>query len=323
MLVLLILVTFGLFAVGLYLLLVRGQDEYHRAVYKRLESLLRSKTMETATDEAIQILREEIESRLPWVQRLAVRFRMGNELFRLIEQADVPIRPHHLLLLIVGLAIGAGAFTWWIRGSLLAAAIIGALAGAAPIFYLARMRRRRLNQFLEQLPDALDLMTRALRAGHAFSSALNIVAAEMPDPIAKEFRRTFEEQNLGMSLKVALDHLVERVPLLDLKLCVTAILIQRETGGNLAEILENIAMVIRDRFRILGQVRVYTAQGRMTGWIIGVIPFALAFYIYLVNPDYIGVLFTHPVGKAMALMALVFEGLGILMIRRIVRNISV
>ncbi len=319
MLVLLVLVTFGLFAVGLYLLLIRGQEEYHRAVYKRLESLLRSKTVEAATDEAIHILREEIESRLPWVQRLAVRFRVGNELFRLIEQADVNIRPHHLLLLIVGLALGVGAFMWFVRGSLLATAIMGVFAGAAPIFYLVRVRRRRLNQFLEQLPDALDLMTRALRAGHAFSSALSTVATEMPDPIAKEFRRTFEEQNLGMSLKVALDHLVERVPLLDLKLCVTAILIQRETGGSLAEILENIAMVIRDRFRILGQVRVYTAQGRMTGWIIGAIPFALAFYIYLVAPDYIELLFTHPVGKAMALMALVFEGLGILMIRRIVK----
>ncbi len=322
MLVLFILVTFSLFAFGLYLLLMRGEEEQQRALHKRLESLLRSETAEAATDEAIRILREEIEAPLPWLQRLALRFRLGNELFRLIEQADVNIRPHQLLLLIFGLAVGVGAFMWVVRGSLLITAVMGVLAGAAPILYLVRMRKRRLQHFLEQLPDALDLMTRALRAGHAFSSALNTVATEMPDPIAKEFRRTFEEQNLGMSLKVALDHLIERVPLLDLRLCVTAILIQRETGGNLAEILENIATVIRDRFRILGQVRVYTAQGRMTGWIIGVIPFALAFYIYLVSPDYIELLFTHPVGRAMALMALVFEGLGILMIRRII-NISV
>jgi len=322
MLIFLILVTFSLLAFGLYLLLVQGQEEYQRAVYKRLESLLRSETAERTTEEAIQILREEIESQLPWLQRLALRFRLGNELFRLIEQADVNIRPHQLLLLIFGLAVGVGAFMWIIRGSLLVVAITGALAGAAPIIYLVRVRRRRLQQFLEQLPDALDLMTRALRAGHAFGSALNTVATEMPDPIAKEFRRTFEEQNLGMSLKVALEHLIERVPLLDLRLCVTAILIQKETGGNLAEILENIATVIRDRFRILGQVRVYTAQGRMTGWIIGLIPFALAFYIYLVSPDYIEVLFTHPVGKAMALMGLVFEGLGVLVIRRII-NIAV
>ena len=231
MLIFFILVTFSFFAFGLYLLLVRGQEEYHRAMYKRLESLLRSETAERTTEEAIQILREEIESQLPWLQRLALRFRLGNELFRLIEQADVNIRPHQLLLLIFGLAVGAGALMWIIRGSLLVAAVIGLLAGAAPVIYLVRVRRRRLNQFLEQLPDALDLMTRALRAGHAFGSALNVVATEMPDPIAKEFRRTFEEQNLGMSLKVALEHLIERVPLLDLRLCVTAILIQKETGG--------------------------------------------------------------------------------------------
>ncbi|MCS7157271.1 MAG: type II secretion system F family protein [Blastocatellia bacterium] len=322
MLVFFILVTFSLFAFGLYLLLVRGQEEYQRVMYKRLESLLRSETAETTTEEAIQILREEVESQLPWLQRLALRFRLGNELFRLIEQADANIRPHQLLLLIFGLAVSVGVLMWVIRGSLLATMVMGMLAGAAPVFYLVRVRRRRLSQFLEQLPDALDLMTRALRAGHAFGSALNTVATEMPDPIAKEFRRTFEEQNLGMSLKVALEHLIERVPLLDLRLCVTAILIQKETGGNLAEILENIAAVIRDRFRILGQVRVYTAQGRMTGWIIGLIPFALAFYIYLVSPDYIEVLFTHPTGKTMALMALVFEGIGMLMIRRII-NIAV
>ncbi len=319
MLILFVLITFSLFAFGIYTFLVHEQEASRRAFARRLESLLRSKTAETATDEAIQILREEIESQLPWLQRLTSRFRLGNELFRLIEQADAAIRPHQLLLVIFGLAVGVGGVMWLVRESLLVTAVMGVLAGAAPIFYLSRMRRRRLNQFLEQLPDALDLMTRALRAGHAFSSALDTVATEMPDPIAKEFRRTFEEQNLGMSLKVALEHLVERVPLLELKLCVTAILIQKETGGNLAEILENIATVIRDRFRILGQVRVYTAQGRMTGWIIGSIPFALAFYIYLVNPEYIELLFTHPVGKAMALMALVFEGLGVLMIRRIIR----
>jgi tight adherence protein B len=161
-----------------------------------------------------------------------------------------------------------------------------------------------------------------LRAGHAFTSALQTVGTEMPDPIAKEFRRTSEETNLGMSLKASLEHLTERIPLLDLKLAVTAILIQRETGGNLAEILENIAEVIRERFKILGQVRVYTAQGRMTGWIIGAIPFGLALYIYVVNPDYLNLLFTHHMGKMMLLGGLIMEGLGVLMIRKII-NIKV
>lgn len=316
---LLVILTTFLFAFGLYLLLVRSQEEYHRALDQRLESLLRSRAAQESTEDAIQILRQEIESELSPFNRFVLKFRLGNELFRFIEQADVTIRPHQFVLLSAGLALAAGALFWWIRGSLLIAVVMGMLAGLVPWFYVRRKRQRRLAQFLEQLPDALDLMTRALRAGHAFSSAMNTVASEMPDPIAKEFRRTYEEHNLGMSLKVALEHLIERVPLLDLRLCVTAILIQRETGGNLSEILENIATVIRDRFRILGQVRVFTAQGRLTGWVIGVIPFGLAFYIYMVNPEYLEPLFTTQPGKYMLGTALTMELLGVLMIRKIVR----
>lgn len=316
---LLVILTTFLFALGLYFLLVRSQEEYHRALDKRLESLLRSRAAQESTEDAIQILREEIESELSPFNRFVLKFRLGNELFRLIEQADVAIRPHQFVLMSAGLAVATGALFWWIRGSLLVTVVMGILAGLVPWFYVRKKRQRRLAQFLEQLPDALDLMTRALRAGHAFSSAMNTVASEMPDPIGKEFRRTYEEHNLGMSLKVALEHLIERVPLLDLRLCVTAILIQRETGGNLSEILENIATVIRDRFRILGQVRVYTAQGRLTGWVIGLIPFGLAFYIYLVNPEYLEPLFTTTAGKYMLGTALTMELLGVLMIRKIVR----
>jgi tight adherence protein B len=316
---LLVILTTFLFAFGLYLLLVRSQEEYHRALDQRLESLLRSRAAQESTEDAIQILREEIESELSPFNRFVLKFRLGNELFRFIEQADVRIRPHQFVLLSAGLALAVGALFWWIRGSLLVAVVMGMLVGLMPWFYVRRKRQRRLAQFLEQLPDALDLMTRALRAGHAFSSAMNTVASEMPDPIAKEFRRTYEEHNLGMSLKVALEHLIERVPLLDLRLCVTAILIQRETGGNLSEILENIANVIRDRFRILGQVRVFTAQGRLTGWVIGLIPFGLAFYIYVVNPEYLEPLFTTQPGKYMLGTALTMELLGVLMIRKIVR----
>jgi tight adherence protein B len=316
---LLIILTTFLFAFGLYLLLVRGQEEYHRALDERLESLLRSRAAEESTEEAIQILRQEIESELSPFNRFMLKFRLGNELYRLIEQADVAMRPHQFVLLSAGLALATGGLFWWIRGSVVVTIVMGMLAGLVPLFYVRRKRQRRLAQFLEQLPDALDLMTRALRAGHAFSSALNTVATEMPDPIAKEFRRTYEEHNLGMSLKIALDHLIERVPLLDLRLCVTAVLIQRETGGNLSEILENIATVIRDRFRILGQVRVFTAQGRLTGWVVGLIPFGLAFYIYLVNPEYLEPLFTTTPGKYMLSTALTMELMGVLMIRKIVR----
>jgi tight adherence protein B len=313
---LLVFITFVLLAMAIYMFFYKEQTEMREKVDERLEGLLRSEGAQS--EETLQILREDVFSQLSAFNRFALRFKLGNDLYRLIEQADVSLRPLQLILMCIGLAFLSGALTWFLRGSVLVSSVAGAVAAAGPILYVNQMRKKRLKLFLEQLPDALDLITRALRAGHAFTSALQTVATEMPDPIAKEFRRASEETNLGMSLKASLEHLTGRVPLLDLKLAVTAIMIQRETGGNLAEILENIAEVIRERFKILGQVRVYTAQGRMTGWIIGSIPFALAMYIYVVNPEYIGLLFTHPMGKMMLLGGLIMEGLGVLMIRKII-----
>lgn len=317
MIALLVFITFVLFAIGVYMFFYKEQEEMAEKVDERLESLLRSEVGQKS--EELQILREDIASQLSSFNRFVLKSSLGNRLYQLIEQADVNMRPMQVMLLCIVLSAFTGIFIWYIRGSALVALVIGAIASAVPILYLFQMRKKRLALFLEQLPDALDLVTRALRAGHAFTSALQTVATEMPDPIAKEFRRTSEETNLGMSLKASLEHLTERIPILDLKLAVTAILIQRETGGNLAEILENIAEVIRERFKILGQVRVYTAQGRLTGWVIGLIPFGLMIYIYIVNPDYISVLFTHPLGKMMLVAGLISEALGILVIRKIVR----
>lgn len=317
---LLVFVTFVLLAMSIYMFFYKEHEELRDKVDERLEGLLRSEGAQA--EESLQILREDVYQQLSAFNRFVLRFKLGNDLYQLVEQADVKIRPLQLIMMCLGLSIVSGALAWFLRGSILVTVVAGAAAAAAPIVYVNQMRKKRLKLFLEQLPEALDLITRALRAGHAFTSALQTVATEMPDPIAKEFRRASEETNLGMSLKASLEHLTERVPLLDLKLAVTAILIQRETGGNLAEILENIAEVIRERFKILGQVRVYTAQGRMTGWIIGSIPFGLALYIYVVNPEYIGLLFTHPTGKMLLLGGLIMEGLGVLMIRKII-NIKV
>lgn len=320
MVALLVMITFVLLAMSIYMFFYKEREELRDKVDERLEGLLRSESVQS--DETLQILREDVMSQLSPFNQFVLRFKFGNNLYRLIEQADVNIRPLQLVLMCLGLAVVSGGLAWFLRGSLLVSMVAGSLAAAAPILYVNQMRKRRLKLFLEQLPDALELITRALRAGHAFTSALQTVATEMPDPIAKEFRRASEETNLGMSLKASLEHLTERIPLLDLKLAVTAVMIQRETGGNLAEILENIAEVIRERFKILGQVRVYTAQGRMTGWIIGSIPFALALYIYVVNPEYIHLLFTHPLGKMMLIGGLIMEGLGVLLIRKII-NIKV
>jgi tight adherence protein B len=165
-------------------------------------------------------------------------------------------------------------------------------------------------------------MVRSLQAGHSFSSALQMVATEMPDPIAREFGKTYEEQNLGLNIKAALENLVERVPILDLKLCVTAVLIQREIGGNLSEVLKNIGHTIRERFRIQGEIRVKSAQARLSGYIVSALPFFLFFWINLVNPAYMKTLYDHPNGFYILAAGVVMQVVGWLIIRKIV-NIEI
>jgi tight adherence protein B len=183
-------------------------------------------------------------------------------------------------------------------------------------------RRRRFRTFLEQLPDAMELMVRSLQAGHSFSSALQLVATEMPEPIAREFGKTYEEQNLGLNMKSALENLVERVPILDLKLCVTAVLIQREIGGNLSEVLRNISHTIRERFRIQGEIRVKSAQARLSGYIVSALPFFLFFWINLFNPSYMQTLYDHAYGVYILGAGVVMQIVGWLVIRKIV-NIQI
>jgi tight adherence protein B len=311
-----ILVTFLLGGFGIYLAFYKQGEEFRQRIDARVEGLLRSEMADK--DEQLQILRTQVLEELSPINRFILKSTWGNALYRLIEQADVNLRVHQLLLMSLGLSMLGGGLSWVLRQSVIVTLVMGGLAGAVPFWYVSQKRKKRLEQFLEQLPDALDLIIRALRAGHAFAGSLHTVATEMPDPIAKEFRQTFEEQNLGLSLKASLQHLTERVPLLDLQLCVTAILVQRETGGNLTEILDNIAGVIRERFKLLGQIQVYTAQGRMSGWVVGLLPFALAFYIHMVNPEYLGLLFTHPWGQAMLGVGLTLQALGVLLIRKII-----
>jgi tight adherence protein B len=169
------------------------------------------------------------------------------------------------------------------------------------------------------LPDALDLMSRALQAGHAFPEALHMVSTEMPEPIATEFRKTYEEQNLGLSLKLALENLSTRIPLLDLRLCITAIMIQRETGGNLAEVLEKVAYTIRERFRILEDLRTLTTSSRMSAWILCGLPLFIALAVTFMNPDYMSVLWHDSRGHKLMAVAIALQITGMLVIRKILR----
>jgi tight adherence protein B len=200
--------------------------------------------------------------------------------------------------------------------------LVGIGCSFLPLLLVLFKRKRRFNKFEQLLPEALDLMTRAVKAGHTFNTGMEMIADEMVDPIAKEFRVTFDEQNFGLPLKQALFNLVERVPLLDLKFFVTAVLMQKETGGNLAEILTNLSHLIRERFKIMGEVRTLSAQGRLTGYILTAVPTAMLVILSGMNWDYMSALFREKIGHYMLAGAVFCQLLGYIIIRKIV-NIKV
>jgi tight adherence protein B len=198
----------------------------------------------------------------------------------------------------------------------LVATVIGAIL---PNMYVRHRRTKRLNAFEELLPEAIDLVGRALRAGHPLSAGFKMAADDGPEPVATEFRRVFEEQRFGLPVQDSLLSMADRVNLVDVRILVTAILIQREVGGNLAEILDNLAAVVRARFTIRRQIRVYTAQGRMTGYLLSALPLILFVILYSINGEYMSILFTDPVGKILVAVALAMQFIGFLWIRKIIK----
>jgi tight adherence protein B len=241
---------------------------------------------------------------------------------KLIVQADAHIRPSTLFG--IGAVLGAiGATLSWLAGvNLYLAPLLGIVMLLVPFAWLLTKRALRLKTFAGQLPDALELVARALRAGHSLAAGMHVVAEEMPAPVADEFLRVYEEQNLGIPIEDALKSMCERVPNLDLRFFVTSVLIQRTTGGDLAEILDKIGYVIRERFRILGQVKALTAEGRLSGVILIALPFGLFLVMLHIKPDYVEKLWTHELGIKMSVFALFMQLLGAVVIRKIV-NIKV
>jgi tight adherence protein B len=240
----------------------------------------------------------------------------------LFEQADVHFPIHNFLLICGGLAV-AGMMLPSVAGfSAMLGPVMAVFLAILPIVWLLFKRKRRLKKFAAQLPEALELIARALRAGHSLAAGFNLVATEMSSPIGGEFMRTFEEQNLGKPLDEALTGLTQRVPNLDLKFFATAIILQRQTGGDLAEILDKIGHLVRERFKIWGQVQALTGEGRLSGVVLLALPPALFVVVYRMNPDYLMLLFTDPLGKKMLVAGIVTQLLGALMIRKIV-NIRV
>lgn len=241
---------------------------------------------------------------------------------KLIIQGDANITPSTFM--VISLILGALGFTAsWLGGvKLYLAPLLGILLAMVPFAWLLHKRSSRLKVFASQLPESLELVARALRAGHSLAAGLHVVAEEMPAPIADEFHRVYEEQNLGIPIDEALKSMCERVPNLDLRFFVTSVIIQRMTGGDLAEILDKIGYVIRERFKILGMVKALTAEGRLSGVILMALPFVLFLVMLHIKYDYVEKLWTHPLGVKMAASALVMQLIGALVIRKIV-NIKV
>jgi tight adherence protein B len=274
-----------------------------------------------ARQERIQISRDDSIGGHPIINRLLSSLDFIKQFDRTVRQADMHITVSRLL----AFCFVAGLMAWLAAYTIMnpvVAVLLALLASGLPIFYVSRKRKKRLLRFNAQLPDTLDLLSRSLAVGHAFSESLNQVASEMPDPISAEFRITFEEQKLGLTTKVALDRLTERVPLPDLRLCVTAMNIQRETGGNLAEILEKVGHTIRERFKLMEDFRTMTTSARGSAWILCALPIGIILLMTALNPTYMGVLLQDQRGHYLLGAAAVLQFLGIVTIRKIL-NIRV
>ena len=240
----------------------------------------------------------------------------------LFEQAQVTMSTGMFLLICLGLGVGSGSMIGLAGLNVMLAPVVGITFASLPFFWLVFRRKRRFAKFAAQLPEALELVARALRAGHSLAAGFHLVAQEGSDPIASEFGRVFEEQNLGLPFEEALSNLCDRVPNLDLKFFVTAVILQRQTGGDLAEILDKIGRLIRERYAIWGQVQALTGEGRLSGIVLLALPPLLFVTVYRMNPDYLSLLFTDELGKKMLVGGIVMQLLGALAIRKIV-NIRV
>lgn len=283
---------------------------------RRLAGFDRGSVTEQAIDP--DILKREAFSDLPIVNAILRRIKLAADIDVLIKQANSTWTVGRVLFGSLLIFVVAGALvSMWLH-NIPAGVILGAAAATLPYISLIFKRKARLERFAAILPDAIDLMARALRAGHAVTAAIEMVGREVADPVGTEFRRVFEEQNFGLPIREALTNLAGRVPVADLQFLVTAMLVQKETGGNLAEVLDKAGAVIRERARLLGQLRIYTAQGRMTGWILGLLPFIVFILMNLVNPAYARALINDPVGRKAIWVGLGMMAIGVWTIRKIV-----
>jgi len=292
------------------------ENQRKRGMFDHLRSLANDTIV--GADQGASVFRSAV-MQSPWLRPIVSRIPQLRDAEFLLQQSGLSWSLQTLLILSVGMAMALGIMTLTLTQSVLSS-IVATLVGALlPNMYVRRKRTSRLNAFEEFLPESIDLVGRALRAGHPLSAGLKMAADDGPEPVAGEFRRIFEEQRFGLPLQDSLLGMADRVNLVDVRILVTAILIQREVGGNLAEILDNLSAVVRARFTIRRQVRVYTAQGRMTGYLLSALPLIIFLLLYALNRQYMSILFTDPVGKILVGTAISMQLIGFIWIRKIIK----
>jgi len=319
MIVIGIVVFLGVFGVVILVAAASGSGatDQTRAIMTRLESAIAVGKPEMA-DLIVDVRKTELMSSIPWLDRYLSKLELAPRIRRFLYQANVKWTVGGLSLL-CGVCFIVPAYLIYLRtGAMLFGFMVGIATGSGPLIWIYQKRKRRFSKFEQGIPEALELIVSALRVGHSLNAAMGLVSRECADPVGGEFRLTFDEMNYGLELKSALDNLVVRVPLQDVKILCTAVLIQRESGGNLAEVLEKTSQVIRERFRLKRQVLTHTAQGRLTGWILTLLPVVLGVLLYTVNPDLMSLLWKKELGIKLLYAASIMIVIGGLIIRKIV-----
>jgi tight adherence protein B len=315
------IIILGVVIFVITLLLIQGSLYALRAVSKPEARAIRKRLRVLSKDEAgiPDILKKNMLVSVPLINSILMSI-PGMNRFRLLwEQANVRYSMGWFLLLMASLALAGYAGCSLLTGTHVIRAATAVVAGGIPLLYLRFKKKRRVEKFKRQLPEALDLIARAMKAGHAFISGMDLVAEEFDDPIGPEFDKTLDEIKFGVSVQDALKSLAGRIDCPDLKYFVVSVIVQRETGGNLAEIITSIASLMRERFRLEGKIRTLTAESRLSAFILSALPFAIVFTLLLVNPEYMKSLFTDPMGRIIAGLAMIMVLFGIFVMRRMAR----
>ena len=314
-----ILVFLGIFTVvaAVAMAVGSGASERTKQALASLDSALATESP-AERDQILNVRRNDVLSAIPWLNKKLLQFQLAPLIYNLLRQADLKWTAGGLIAG-CGLCFLIPGYLVFLRfGSVLIALIVGLAFAFAPVGYALFKRSKRFNKFQEGLPEALDLIVNALRAGHSLIAAMGLVARECADPVGSEFKACFEEQNYGLELSTALDNLIVRVPLQDMKIVATAITIQKESGGNLAEVLDKTAHVIRERFRLKRQVRVHTAQGRITGVVLTLLPVGLGAILFFISPESMSLLWTTAIGRKLLWGGVAGIAVGGFVINRIV-----